>query len=91
MTLYGPGYLANGDSVIAATMRILNQLVENLIAAGVEPVPGSVSDGSVAADAAIAQSKIAGLVASLAALEAADDAKAGSDDPLIYALIFGGS
>lgn len=66
MTLYGPGELITGQSAIAGLVRTLNQLVENLIAAGTDPAAGSVTDAAVAADAAIAQSKIAGLIDDLA-------------------------
>ena len=62
--LYGPHFVT-GDSAVAALARTLNQLVENILA-GATPATGSVTDAKVAADAAIAQSKIAGLVADLA-------------------------
>ena len=64
LDLYGPHFVT-GDSAVAALVRTLNQLVENILA-GATPATGSVTDAKVAADAAIAQSKIAGLVAELA-------------------------
>lgn len=66
MGLYGPG--VDVDDTVAARLALtLSQLIDNLLTAGAVPATGSVTDAKVAANAAIAQSKIAGLVTDLAA------------------------
>lgn len=67
MGLYGPGAVPDeGGAVLANLAALLETLVTNLLA-GAAPADASVTDAKVAANAAIAQSKIAGLVAALAA------------------------
>lgn len=58
----------------AAALAALTELVDELLANGAAPALGSVVDASVADGAAIAQAKIDGLVAALAALVAATEA-----------------
>lgn len=65
--LYGPGYVADGESAIAGLVRTLNQLIDNLTAGQYTPADDSVTDAKVAPAAAIDQSKIRDLVADLAA------------------------
>lgn len=68
MPVYGPYDvgLGTGTDTIGRLITTLSILIENLLATGVNPLDGSVTDDTVAADAEIAQSKIAGLVADLA-------------------------
>lgn len=68
--LYGPGTIvspSSGNEALLAMIRNLGQLIDNLTAGQYAPAEGSVTDAKVAPAAAIAQSKIAGLVADLAA------------------------
>lgn len=78
------------EPAFTALVRTLNQLVDNLLTNGAMPAEGSVVDASVAEGAAIAQAKIAGLVAALAGLDAADDtetsARIAGDDALATAV-----
>ena len=64
VTLYGP---AGTDTDITSLLKDLAAIVKS-IQQGYFVGPGAVSDANVAAGAAIAQSKIAGLVAKFAAL-----------------------